>query len=265
MLAHLPDRQVGYGPPRQAAPAAPPPARGDSQSGRGPVLRADHRHRLRQEPRLHRADRGPRAAERLRPRHPGHRRLSDERPRQQPGRGAREVPRQGLPGRPVSGALRSLHGAGTGRRTRGHPQRAAGRPPDELHDAGADAHPQRGPGAGAGRPGSRVPRLRRAAHLPGPPEGGCRDAHPPLPPRLRQRRRLPRRRRLRCRRHLHRHLGHDGQRREQRGAAAGGGEGVAVPVRGGLHARTGHRRDGSRSSPTPPVASSRRARERPPP
>ena len=231
MLAPLPDRQVRHGPSRQAALPAPAPARGDPQGYRGPVLRADHRYRLREEPRLHRANRGPRAQKRVRARRPGHRRLSHERPRQQPGRGAREVPRQGLPGRPIARALRALHGAGTGRRPRGHPQRSAGHPPDELHDAGAAAYAKRRPRAGEGRPGPQVPRLRRVAHLPGPPGRGHRDAHPPLPPRLRRRRRL------------HRHLRHDGKRREQRGTAARGGEGVTGPVRGGFHARTGDRRN----------------------
>ena len=66
-------------------------------------------------------------------------------PRQQPGRGAREVHRQRLCGRPVASALRAIHGAGTGRRPRGHSQRAAGHPPDELHDVGAAAYAKRRP------------------------------------------------------------------------------------------------------------------------
>ena len=92
----LPDRQVRHRSHRQAAAAPHPPAGGDPQGEGGQVLRPDQRHGFRQEPDLHRADRRPRAAQRLGPRHPGDRRLSDERPGQQPGRGTQKVPREGL-------------------------------------------------------------------------------------------------------------------------------------------------------------------------
>ena len=200
MLGHLPDRQVRHRPPRQAAPPAPAPARGDSEGTGRQVLRADDRHRLREEPRLHRADRGSRAPARVRPRYPGDRRLPDERAGQQPARGAREVHRQGLSARPVPRSLRPLHRPGKGGGPRGHSAQSPGHPAHELHDAGAAAHAHRGPRAGAGRPGAPVPRVRRAAHLSRPAGRGRRDAHSPLPPRLRQRH------------HLRGHLRHDGER-----------------------------------------------------
>ena len=237
MRAHLPDRQVRRRPSRQAAPPASAPVRGDPEGSGGPLVRADDGHRLRQEPRLDRADRGPRAAARVRARHPGHRRLPDERAGQQPERGAREVHRPGLPGRPVPRSVRALHRAGKGAGAGRHTGQPAGHPAHELHDAGAAAHAHRGPRAGAGRAGSPVPGVRRAAHLPGASGRRHRDAHPPLPARLRQRR------------HLRRHLRHDGERRRQRSAAARSGEGVPVPVRGGLRAGAGRRRDAGTRDP----------------
>ena len=110
--------------------------------------------RLREDPRLHRADRGPRDSQRVRPRHPGHRRLPDERACQQPERGAREVRRTGLPGRRAPGSLRPLHRAGEGRRSRHDSGRPARHPSHQLHDAGASAHAKRGPRAGASGPGA---------------------------------------------------------------------------------------------------------------
>ena len=73
---------------------APPPARRHRSRPDRRVLRAHHRHRLRQVAGLHRPDRRPRAARtELDGRgRPGDRRLPDERAGQQPARGAREVP-----------------------------------------------------------------------------------------------------------------------------------------------------------------------------
>ena len=62
--------RVGQGAPgRQrwgAAAAAPPPGGGDPRGARGQELRPDDRHRLGQEPRLHRPDRRPRPPRRVR-------------------------------------------------------------------------------------------------------------------------------------------------------------------------------------------------------
>ena len=81
----------------QRTPPAPAPAGGHRGRPNREELRADDRHRLGQEPRLHHPDRrpGPEAkAERHLPaRHQGDRRLPDERPGQQPARRAGEVPR----------------------------------------------------------------------------------------------------------------------------------------------------------------------------
>ena len=62
------------------------------------------------------------------------------------------------------------------------------------------------------------------------PGGRCRDADPPLPPRVRKR----------C--DLCRNLRHYGQRRHDRGSTPCRSGGVAVRVWGGFYAGTGHRR-----------------------
>ena len=151
---------------------------------------ADHRHRVGQVAGLHRADRGPGAARprRRRPGQagPGHHRLPDERPGQQPVQRAEEVPARRVPQGKRAGDLRPVHRAGGPGRAGQDPQRPAGHPADQLRDAGAHAHPAPGP-ADADPHGARagVPRLRRAAHLPGPAGRGRRAAHPPGEGRLR--------------------------------------------------------------------------------
>ena len=109
-----------------------------------------------------------------------------------------------------AGHLRALHRAGEPGRPGPDPREPAGHPADQLRDAGADAHPARRPavadpdGRGAG-----VPRLRRAAHLPGPAGRGRGDADPPGQGRLRS-----------AGRAVHRHLGHHVHRGRQRRPAA---------------------------------------------
>ena len=111
-----------------AAAAAPPPGRGDRGRPHGRELRPDDRHRLGQEPRLHRPDRRPRAPRRLGQRDPGDRRLPDERAREQPGGRAREVPRRRPPGStgPVT------FGRYTGQESDEERQEILARPPDIL-------------------------------------------------------------------------------------------------------------------------------------
>ena len=165
---------------RRAASSASPSARGDRGGPGGRELRADDRHGIGQEPRLHRPDRRSRSAATARGEgDPGDRRVSDERARQQPGGRAGEVPLARLPGRE---AARSRSGATRARRATRSGRRSCAHPPDilltnyvmlELILTRPYERQDRRGGAG-----SRVPRPGRAAHLPRPPGRRRRAARP---------------------------------------------------------------------------------------
>ena len=109
-------------PAAPAAPPAPASARGHRGGAHRQQLRADHRHRLRARawPTSSRSWTGscaPRPAGDLPAGDQGDRRLPDERPGQQPARGAGEVPADGLPRRTRAGHVRALHRAGVRRTT----------------------------------------------------------------------------------------------------------------------------------------------------
>ena len=93
----------------------------------GRSLCTDQRYGLRQEPDLHRADRRPRPAAWVGARHSGHRRLPDERTRQQPVRGAQQVPGEGLP----EGRFPSAFRAHTGQK-KGEAREALRREPPDI-------------------------------------------------------------------------------------------------------------------------------------
>ena len=144
----------------------------------------------------------------------GDRRLPDERPGQQPARGAAEVPDDRLPRTATPVTLRAATPARSSRR--GPRSRIIANPPDilltnyvmlELILTRPD---ERRPDQGG--QGPPVPRARRAAHLPGPAGRGRRAARPPASRRLR-----------RDRRAVHRHVGHDGRPRATTRRAASRG------------------------------------------
>ena len=87
-----------------------------------------------------------------RQRHPGDRRLPDERAGQQPGGRAREVPEPGFPRRPPV-TFRRYTGQERRRARRDHRQ-PAGHPADQLRDAGADPDPAERAARSSTPPGS---------------------------------------------------------------------------------------------------------------
>ena len=151
----------------------------------GDILRAHHRHRLRQVAGLHRADRRPRAARARAPEataqrvraiivYPMNALANSQLER------AREVPAARLRRGPRAGHLRPLHRPGERRARARDPRQPAGHPADQLRDAGADAHPaRRARSLIRTAQGPAVPGPRRAAHLPGPAGRGRRAAGPP--------------------------------------------------------------------------------------
>ena len=156
-------------------------ARGDRGRSHRRELRAHDRHRLGQEPRLHRPDRRPRAAQRVGQGHPGDRRLPDERAREQPGGELEKFLSASAPGGTGPVTFRRY----TGQESDEEREAILALPPDilltnyvmlELILTRPYERPDR-----RRRARAALPRARRAAHLPRPAGRRRRAACPPRP------------------------------------------------------------------------------------